>query len=155
MDPDALRCSASAAIYRSCAETTHLAHTAVNLSAGIRVIDHAFHSQNVNAYHGRRKGWMACCQGVATQYRPNYLGWRRCLERFASSLAPPLVLDLAITRCRPWSAKRRLVVPGRRRRARADGAVTRSGAAGDVPFRILITVTLRRGQHLTQIYPIR
>ena len=60
-----------------------------------------------------------------------------------------------LNRCRPWSAKRRLVVPGRRRRARADGAVTRSGAAGDVPFRILITVTLRRGQHLTQIYPIR
>ena len=35
-----------------------------------------------------------------------------------------------LNRCRPWSAKRRLVVPGRRRRARADGAVTRSGAAG-------------------------
>jgi hypothetical protein len=68
-----------------------------NVSAGIRVIDHAFHTQNVNAYHGRRKGWMARFHGVATKYLPSYLGWRRFLERFASSLAPSLVLDLAIT----------------------------------------------------------
>ena len=95
VDPDAVRCSDSAAIYRSFAETAHIAHTAVNLSAGIRVIDHAFHLQNVNAYHGRLKGWMARCHGVATHYLPNYLGWRRFLERFGSSLAPPLVLDLA------------------------------------------------------------
>ena len=90
-------CSDSAAIYRSFAETAHIAHAAVNLSAGIRVIDHAFHIQNVNAYHGRLKGWMARFHGVATHYLPNYLGWRRFLERFGSSLAPPLVLDLAIT----------------------------------------------------------
>jgi hypothetical protein len=53
--------------------------------------------QLVNAYHGRLKGWMARFHGVATKYLPNYLGWRRFLERFGSSLAPPLVLDLAIT----------------------------------------------------------
>jgi hypothetical protein len=73
-------------------EATH-----VYLGAGIRVIDHAFHIQDVNAYHGRLKGWMARFHGVATKYLPNYLGWRRFLERFASSLAPSLVLDLAIT----------------------------------------------------------
>jgi len=96
VDGDAVLCSDSSAIYRGFAEAAHIAHTAVNLSAGIRVIDHAFHIQNVNAYHGRLKGWMARFHGVATKYLPNYLGWRRFLERFASSLAPPLVLDLAI-----------------------------------------------------------
>lgn len=97
VDSDAVLCSDSSAIYRGFAEAAHIAHTAVNLSAGIRVIDHAFHIQNVNAYHGRLKGWMARFHGVATKYLPNYLGWRRFLERFASSLAPPLVLDLAAT----------------------------------------------------------
>ena len=71
--------------------------TAVNLSAGIRVIDQAFHLQNVNADHGRLKGWMVRFHGVATHYLPNSPGWWRFLARFGSSLAPPLVLDLAIT----------------------------------------------------------
>jgi hypothetical protein len=61
------------------------------------VIDHAFHIQNVNAYHGRLKGWMARFHSVATKYLPNNLGWRQFLERLASSLAPPLVLDLAFS----------------------------------------------------------
>ena len=68
VDPDAVLCSDSAAIYRRFAETAHMAHTAVNLSAGIRVIDHAFHLQNVNADHGRLQGWMARFHGVATHY---------------------------------------------------------------------------------------
>lgn len=97
VDPDAVLCSDSSAIYRGFAEATKIAHTPVNLSAGIRVIDHAFHIQNVNAYHGRLKGWMARFHGVATKYLPNYLGWRRFLERFASSLTPAVVLDLAIS----------------------------------------------------------
>ena len=56
-------------------------HEPVNLAAGIRVRDGAFHVQNVNAYHGRLKGWMGRFNGVATRYLPNYLGWRRTLER--------------------------------------------------------------------------
>ena len=65
-------------------------------SAGIRVVDHAFHIQNVNDYHSRLKGWMGRFHGVATKYLPNYLGWRRCLERFAVTLTPSLLLGLAI-----------------------------------------------------------
>jgi hypothetical protein len=61
------------------------------------VIDHTLHIQNVNTCRGRLKGWMASFHGVATKYLPNYLGWRCFLERFASSLAPPLSLDLALT----------------------------------------------------------
>ena len=43
--------------------------------------DGAFHVRNVNAYHGRLKGRMGRFNGVATRYLPNYLGWRRTLER--------------------------------------------------------------------------
>ena len=96
LDPDTVLCSDSAAIYRCFAEQAHIAHTPVNLSAGIRVVDHAFHIQDVNAYHGRLKGWMRRFHGVATKYLPNYLGWRRCLERFAVTLTPSLLLGLAI-----------------------------------------------------------
>lgn len=96
LDADAVLCSDSNAIYRCFAERAHIAHTPVNLSAGIRVVDHAFHIQNANAYHSRLKGWMARFHGVATKYLPNYLGWRRCLERFAEILTPPVMLSLAI-----------------------------------------------------------
>ena len=98
LDADAVLCTDSNAIYHCFAERAHIAHTPVNLSAGIRVIDHAFHIQNANAYHSRLKGWMARFHGVATKYLPNYLGWRRCLERFAATLTPSLMLSLATGR---------------------------------------------------------
>jgi hypothetical protein len=98
LDADAVLCSDSNAIYHCFAERAHIAHTPVNLKAGIRVIDHAFHIQNANAYHRRLKGWMARFHGVATKYLPNYLGWLRCLERFAATLTPALMLSLAIGR---------------------------------------------------------
>ena len=96
LDPDAVLCSDSNSIYQCFAKRAHIAHTPVNLSAGIRIVDHAFHIQNANAYHSRLKGWMARFHGVATKYLPNYLGWRRCLERFAATLTPSVILSLAI-----------------------------------------------------------
>jgi hypothetical protein len=51
------------------------------------VRDGAFHVQNVNACHGRLKGWMGRFNGVATRYLPHYLGWRRTLERAAEPSA--------------------------------------------------------------------
>ena len=96
VDPDAVLCSDGSAIYRSFAEQAHIAHKPVNLSAGIRVVDNAFHIQNVNAYDSRLKTWMIRFHGVATKYLPNYLGWRRCLERFPKTLTPPLFLAQAI-----------------------------------------------------------
>ena len=77
------------------AKQLHIAHQPVNLSAGIRVVDHAFPIQNVNAYDSRLKGWMYRFHGVATKYLPNYLGWRRCLERFSGILTPALFLGQA------------------------------------------------------------
>lgn len=97
---DALRWRADLAeyfhrLYVALAKQLHIAHQPVNLSAGIRVVDHAFHIQNVNAYDSRLKGWMYRFHGVATKYLPNYLGWRRCLERFSGILTPELFLGQA------------------------------------------------------------
>jgi hypothetical protein len=47
------------------------------------------HINNVNAYHGRLKQWLARFNGVATKNLPNYLGWRRAIEAWADQLAPP------------------------------------------------------------------
>jgi len=78
---DAVLCSDGAKAYAAFAAERGLHHEPVNLAAGVRVRDGAFHIQNVNAYHGRLKGWMGRFNGVATRYLPNYLGWRRTLER--------------------------------------------------------------------------
>ena len=96
VDPDSVLCSDGSAIYRAFAEQAHIAHKPVNLSAGIRVVDNAFHIQNVNAYDSRLKMWMIRFHGVATKYLPNYLGWRRCLERFPGLLTPDLFLAQAL-----------------------------------------------------------
>ena len=74
LDSDAVLCSDGSAVYVALAKQLHIAHQPVNLSAGIRVVDNAFHIQNVNAYHSRLKGWMYRFHGVATQSLPNYLG---------------------------------------------------------------------------------
>jgi hypothetical protein len=97
LDADAMLCSDGNPIYAGFAKRAHIAHTPLNLSAGIRVIDHAFHIQNVNAYHSRLKGWMARFHGVATKYLPHYLGWRRSLDRLTTTLTPDLLLRLAIS----------------------------------------------------------
>jgi transposase-like protein len=75
---DAVLCSDGAKAF---AAGHGLHHEPLNLAAGVRVRDGAFHIQNVNAYHGRLKGWMGRFNGVATRYLPTYLGWRRTLER--------------------------------------------------------------------------
>lgn len=98
IDPDAILCSDANPIYRAFARQVHIEHRPINLSAGIRVLDNAFHIQNVNAYDSRLKGWMGRFRGVATKYLPNYLGWRRCLERFDSDLSPPVMLTQALGR---------------------------------------------------------
>jgi transposase-like protein len=98
IDPDAILCSDANPIYCAFTRQAHIEHRPINLSAGIRVLDNAFHIQNVNAYDSRLKGWMDRFRGVATKYLPNYLGWRRCLERFGSDLSPPVMLTQALGR---------------------------------------------------------
>src|SRR3982750_2293967 len=78
---DAVLRSDGAKAYAVFAARHGLHHEPVNLAAGVRVRDGAFHVQNVNAYHGRLRGWLARFKGVATCYLSNYLGWRRSLGR--------------------------------------------------------------------------
>ena len=78
---DAVLCSDGAKAYAAFAALHGIRHEPINVAAGVRVRDGDFHIQNVNAYHGRLKGWMGRFNGVATRYLPNYLGWRRTLER--------------------------------------------------------------------------
>jgi transposase-like protein len=46
------------------------------------------HINNVNAYHGRLKEWMRRFHGVATEYLPSYLNWRRTIEALRGASTP-------------------------------------------------------------------
>jgi len=96
LDSDVILCSDANPIYNVFAQQQQIKHYPINLSAGIRVVNHAFHIQNVNAYDSRLKGWMYRFRGVATKYLPSYLGWRRCIEKFKSRLSSQVILDQAL-----------------------------------------------------------
>lgn len=96
VDKDAILCTDGARVYRTVARD--LVHRAINVQQGIRVIDGAFHIQNVNAYDSRLKQWMGRFHGVATKYLENYLGWRRMLERYRQSISPTVCLCEALGR---------------------------------------------------------
>lgn len=98
VDKDAILCTDGARVYQKVARDLSLTHRAINVQRGIRVIDGAFHIQNVNAYDSRLKQWMQRFHGVATKYLENYLGWRRMLERYHQSLSPGVCLQEALGR---------------------------------------------------------
>ena len=58
--------------------------------------DGVWHVQSVNRYDSSLKTWMARFRGVATKYLPNYLGWRRLLDRFKDNLTPQQFLFHAL-----------------------------------------------------------
>lgn len=98
IDKDAILCTDGARIYQTFARTTGIAHRAVNVQQGIRVVDGVFHIQNVNAYDSRLKAWIRRFNGVATKYLESYLGWRRLLERYSHAITPTLCLHEAVGR---------------------------------------------------------
>ena len=98
VDKDAILCTDGARVYQTFARLTGITHRAINVQQGIRVVDGAFHIQNVNAYDSRLKGWMRRFHGVATKYLENYLGWRRMLERYRKSISPTDCLREAMGR---------------------------------------------------------
>lgn len=57
-------------------------------SHGEHVHEKVLHIQTVNGYVSRLKKWLDRFNGVATKYLPNYLGWRRALEKSAAALTP-------------------------------------------------------------------
>lgn len=89
---DAILCSDGAAIYKTFASETGIAHRPINVQQGIRVTDGLFHIQNVNAYDSRLKTWMRRFHGVVTKYLEDYLGWRRLLERYRDTISPAVRL---------------------------------------------------------------
>lgn len=96
--PDAVLCTDGSASLRNAARQAGIAHRALNLSAGVRVLAGVYHIQNVNAYDSRLKGWMDRFHGVATKYLENYLGWRRALERWGEQISPAIVLHASLGR---------------------------------------------------------
>jgi transposase-like protein len=86
IDPDACLCTDGASVYTSFAKSEGIAHQAI-AAHGPRSRG-PFHIQNVNAYDSRLKLWIARFHGVATKYLPNYLGWRRMLERYRDQIQP-------------------------------------------------------------------
>ena len=74
-----------------------IAHRAVNLNKGIRILAGVFHIQNTNAYHSRLKEWMFGFYGVTTKYLGHSAG-DACLSGY--TLGPGLWLALAAGHCK-------------------------------------------------------
>jgi len=88
VNADAILCTDGSAAMAAAAKELGVHHEAMNLSAGERVRG-PWHIQNVNAYHGRLKGWMHRFRGVATSYLQSYLGWFRAIDRSPTSGSTP------------------------------------------------------------------
>ncbi len=80
-------CSDGSSIYQTFAEKEHIPHKRVISRDKQYVVDEIFHIQNLNSYVSRLKQWMMRFNGVATKYLPNYLGWRRTLEKQKGGLS--------------------------------------------------------------------
>lgn len=93
---DSMLCADGSSIYVRVARELDVPLKAVNVKAGIRVVEQIFHVQNVNAYDSRLKTWMRRFHGVATAYLSNYLGWRRLLDHFRSTVDPKVLLRAAL-----------------------------------------------------------
>ena len=95
---DAILCTDGSAAMAAAAHDMGLQHEALNLRTGERVRG-PWHIQNVNAYHGRLKAWIARFKGVATDYLESYLGWFRALDRASKhrqKSAPLLALAMGL-----------------------------------------------------------
>ena len=95
---DAILCTDGSAAMAAAAKELGVQHESLNVRAGERVRG-PWHIQNVNAYHGRLKSWIARFRGVATDYLEDYLVWFRALERASKSrlkAAPMLALAVGL-----------------------------------------------------------
>lgn len=84
--PESVPCTDGAGVYRAVTKTEAIAHEPLNLDQGAGVRQRVFHIQHVNAYDSRLKQWTHRFNGVATRCLPNYLSWRRFLERTGKEL---------------------------------------------------------------------
>jgi len=88
LDSDAILCSDGHRGYQAYSRESGISHRPINVSAGHRIVDKAFHVQNVNAYDSRLKLWMLRFHGIATKYLDHYLGWRRWLDSHTKTMDP-------------------------------------------------------------------
>ena len=93
---DSVLCADGSSVYVRVARELEVPLKAVNVKAGIRVVEQVFHVQNVNAYDSRLKTWMHRFHGVATAYLSHYLGWRRLLDHFRRTVDPKVLLRAAL-----------------------------------------------------------
>lgn len=80
IDKDSVVCSDGFQSYNVLTKKLGVAHKALNLTKGLRIIEKVFHIQNVNSYHSHLHMWMKRFNGVATKYLDNYLSWFRFFD---------------------------------------------------------------------------
>ena len=85
---DAILCTNGAHVHQKFARLAGVTHRPTNVSQGIKVVEGAFHIQNVNASDSRLQAWMR-----------RYLGWRRLLERCRQPMSPANCLQGELGRC--------------------------------------------------------
>jgi hypothetical protein len=100
IDREAVLCTDGASVYATFARASGITHCVVHARPGQRVREGALHIQNVNAYHGRLKNWIARFHGVASNYLVNYRGGDACL----SGIGSPSCLPIACKKS--WGALR-------------------------------------------------
>ncbi len=98
MSQELVLCTDGNSLYQTFAEAENIAHKRVVGLSRVRVIDKVFHIQNLNAYMSRLKDWMLRFNGVSTKYLPNYLGWRRLLEKQHNPMPAACCLSEALGR---------------------------------------------------------
>ena len=96
LSDESLLCTDGATVYNSVAKDYNIAHESVIFGKYGYVKERVFHVQHVNAYDSRLKSWMVRFKGVATKYLPNYLGWRRMIERIGNQLSPIRLFTVAL-----------------------------------------------------------
>jgi transposase-like protein len=93
---DALMFMDSDAATIAFAEDAGIEYETIVASKGEHVVEKVIHVQNVNGYASRLKKWMRRFNGVATEYLPLYLAWRRALDPGEDSLTPESCLVSAL-----------------------------------------------------------
>lgn len=96
LSDESILCTDGAHVYKSVAKSFGIPHESLRFAKHGYVKDRVFHVQHVNAYDSRLKLWMQPFKGVATKYLPNYLGWRRMIERSGDTLTPIRTLIMAL-----------------------------------------------------------
>jgi len=96
MSKEIVLCSDGNSIYQIFAKEENIPHKRIIGLDKVYVMDDIFHIQNLNAYISRLKTWMARFHGVSTKYLPNYLGWRRLIEKQKQNLSEEFCFNQAL-----------------------------------------------------------